>query len=321
MFNNNVSGLNSTDRSLRSEIDAIKTETKANLSATQKLVHDSFVVCQKDINYARAYFDEGLMRLNESLTNLSLNALHVISRITSDIASLKTSMEILNNVTDNLIQLQRHHPQSCDFVEKSGIYKIYPSSHPNGNRVYCYKESANKGWIVIQRRADGSVNFNRTWADYKAGFGDLSGEFWLGNENIYQLTKNEPRELRIDMETFDGTKRYALYSKFNTSSESEKYKLHVGGYTGDAGDDLTNTTNIYYHNGQSFSTFDADNDIQSGCCACTYGGGWWYHHCFTTNLNGKYLQRSDKVIYNRGIIWFRLTGWNTSLKFVTMNIR
>ncbi|KAH3791726.1 hypothetical protein DPMN_145215 [Dreissena polymorpha] len=319
MFNNNVSGLYSTDRSLRSEIDTIKTETKANLSATQKLVHDSFVVCKKDINYARAYFDEGLMRLNESLTNLSLNALHEKSRITSDIASLITSKEILNNVTDNLIQLQRHHPQSCDFVEKSGTYKIYPSSHPNGIMVYCYKESANKGWIVIQRRADGSVNFNRTWADYKAGFGDLSGEFWLGNENIYQLTKNEPRELRIDMEAFNGTKRYALYSKFSISSESEKFKLHVDGYSGDAGDDLTKPTRT--HNGQSFSTVDADNDISSACCVCSYGGGWWYNNCFESNLNGKYLQRSEKVIYNRGIIWPSLTGWNTSLKFVAMNIR
>ncbi|KAH3792081.1 fibroleukin-like [Dreissena polymorpha] len=207
MFNNVVSKLNSTARTFSSEIDTIKHETKANMSAAQKLVHDSYVVCQENINQTRAYFKDALTRVNESMKDRSMNALHEISRIKSDIAKLKTSNEILKTVTDSLIK----RPHSCDFVEKSGEYIIYPSSNSNGIRVYCYKDSTNRGWIVIQRRADGSMDFNRTWADYKAGFGDLSGEFWLGNEHIYQLTKDEQRELRIDMETFDGKKGYALY--------------------------------------------------------------------------------------------------------------
>ncbi|KAH3750105.1 hypothetical protein DPMN_184621, partial [Dreissena polymorpha] len=240
-------------------------ESFINMDSRLNNAEKTYAECKKDINHARSYFNDGLMHLNESFTNRSLNTLQEISRITSDTAKLKTSYEILKNITGNLI------PKSCDSVVKSGEYTIYPDAFPQGVKVYCYVDSTNKGWIVIQRRKDGSVDFNRTWADYKAGFGDLSGEFWLGNDHVYQLTKDTPRQLRIDMEMFNGTKRYALYSEFKISSESEKYKLHLSGYTGDAGDCLLMSNGI--HNGRSFSTFDRDNDRwDDGCCACRWVG-------------------------------------------------
>jgi len=44
------------------------------------------------------------------------------------------------------------------------------------------------GWTVIQKRLDGSVDFYRNWTEYRRGFGQPEGEFWLGNERIHQLT-------------------------------------------------------------------------------------------------------------------------------------
>jgi len=64
---------------------------------------------------------------------------------------------------------------------------------------------------IIQRRDDFGEpreNFNRDWADYKNGFGDPAKEFWLGNENIYMLTNNEDYMLRVELEDFEGNKRY-----------------------------------------------------------------------------------------------------------------
>ncbi|KAH3791157.1 hypothetical protein DPMN_144637 [Dreissena polymorpha] len=300
------SRLNNAERNLRSEIDTIKNETMAGISATQKRVND----IQKDMN---ALY--GLFHSDESLTNRSLNALQNISDITSNTANLSTSNEILKNVSDDIIRRQSKNINSCDGVAVSGEYVINHTSYPYGMKVYCDVDSKNKGWMVIQRRIDGSVDFNRSWTDYKAGFGNLRGEFWLGNEHIYQLTKEKPRELRIDMETFDGTKRYALYSAFCVLSESEKYKLHVAGYSGDAEDSLERG-----HNNQSFSTFDVDNDRSSRCCACKYGGGWWYYSCFYVHLNGKYVTEKETVPYLGGIHWYHLTLYYTSLKYVQMSI-
>ena len=69
---------------------------------------------------------------------------------------------------------------------------------------------------VIQRRGDYGEpreSFNRNWDEYKFGFGDPSQEFWLGNENIYMLTRTNEYELRIELEDFDGNQRYQILTK------------------------------------------------------------------------------------------------------------
>ena len=85
---------------------------------------------------------------------------------------------------------------------------------------------------MFQKRLDGSVDFYRDWAEYKRGFGNLSGEFWLGLENMYRLTSIESYKLRVDLEDFAGNTYYAEYDLFKVGSEGEKYKLSLGSYAG-----------------------------------------------------------------------------------------
>ena len=59
------------------------------------------------------------------------------------------------------------------------------------------------------------VNFTRSWIDYKEGFGDFLGDFWLGNDIIHQLTNEySPMTLRIELEDFEDNWVYAEYAMF-----------------------------------------------------------------------------------------------------------
>ena len=94
------------------------------------------------------------------------------------------------------------------------------------------------GWTVFQRRLDGSVDFFQGWESYKNGFGNLSGEFWLGNDNLHCLTASDDVMLRVDLEDFDGNITYAEYTTFQVADEADKYRITIGGYNGTTGDSM-----------------------------------------------------------------------------------
>ncbi|XP_073836341.1 uncharacterized protein isoform X7 [Musca autumnalis] len=131
-------------------------------------------------------------------------------------------------------------------------------------------------WIVILRRQDGSVNFNRNWLEYKNGFGNTNSEFFIGMEKLHNITSNGlPHEMVITLRTFDGNQTYAKYDNIVIGSEKDQYELKVlGVYSGDAGDSLKHLE------GEKFTTIDRDND-QDGRhnCAEVYKGPWWYYQC------------------------------------------
>ena len=87
-------------------------------------------------------------------------------------------------------------------------------------------------WTVFQRRQDATVNFFRTWRDYKKGFGDANGNFWIGLDIIHLLTKSGQHVLRVDLMDASNNTAYAKYGNFKVASESKAYKLYWGLYSG-----------------------------------------------------------------------------------------
>ena len=182
-------------------------------------------------------------------------------------------------------------------------------------------ETDGGGWTVFQRRQDGSVDFHRYWNDYENGFGNLTGEFWLGLSKIHRLTKEGSNTLRVDLGDFEGNTVYANYSTFNVSDGSTEYILTVGGYSGTAGDGLiTDPNSGHNHNGMRFSTRDNDND-NSGNCAAAWNGAWWFNACLQSHLNGPYHTNPTGAGVWNGIIWYDWKGHSYSLKFSEMKTR
>ena len=170
------------------------------------------------------------------------------------------------------------------------------------------------GWTVFQRRQDGSVDFYRGWDEYKQGFGQMTAEFWLGNDKIHRLSAARPSSLRVELEDWKGNRAYAKYGKFKIGDEQALYRLEVGSYSGTAGNSLADR-----HTHMAFSTKDRDNDNASGFdCAKEFPGGWWYGNCLWSNLNAIYQNRDPTDA--KSVVWYAFKQFHP-LKFTEMKLR
>ena len=186
--------------------------------------------------------------------------------------------------------------------------------NPDGKgsfNVYCDMRTDGGGWTVLQRRQDGSVDFYRGWNDYKSDFGQLTAEFWLGNDKIHRLTAARPSSLRVELEDWSGGRLFTKHGNFKIGDEQAQYRLELGSYSGGW---------LAYYNNMAFSTKDRDNDRCSCNCAVSRTGAWWYRACHTSNLNGKYLRNVKGNA--KGVNWsFCGRPFHFSLKFTEMKLR
>ncbi|GFO47853.1 fibrinogen c domain-containing protein 1 [Plakobranchus ocellatus] len=175
-------------------------------------------------NKLQAHFDELSSNIDVSTAETQSNVNRSVSH-----ANLKFEEELKAAFTDALT------PKVCyKGMLSVAATKPYIVIEPNDKNkqafpVLCDTTTDGGGWIVIQRRTTGSLNFFRGWEDYKKGFGSLDGDFWLGNEKIHSLTGRGGFELRVDLR-YNGNSAFAHYEDFSVGDEvnqNAKIPLHI----------------------------------------------------------------------------------------------
>ncbi|XP_059154484.1 angiopoietin-4-like [Physella acuta] len=327
-----VSKLNNTDKDLMSAVSKLNNSDKDLMSAVSKLNNtDSDLMSavsklnntDKDLMSALSKLnntDSDLMSAVSQLNNTDKDFKWAMFNFNNTNLELKKSVENINNTVQKIYKKTYEHGELLQEMDRLGcrLFLLQELQIRNGvtlepNRTACDMKTDGGGWIIIQRRVKGDVNFTRTWNDYKNGFGSTSGDFWIGNDVIYQLTKLVYNELRFDMK-YKGKDYYAEYRGFKVENEAAKYKMSYTSFSGGNVDDKFSR-----HNGMKFTTIDSDNDVWSGGnCAVNYGrGGWWYEDCHYVKVNGEWASR----VSNKGIHWNSITGYSDSLDFVEMKLR
>ncbi|XP_055865173.1 fibrinogen C domain-containing protein 1 [Biomphalaria glabrata] len=313
---------------LRQIVDSLKDDLRTNKQSLQDIT-DEVNTKKENINQLKEDLESNKQKIQNITQEVNTNRQSIINlnkdvnTSQQNLSKLEADLETqLTNLSTALTQInekiEKGPPISCRDISDTQNHVIVKLL--SGLKVMCDTKTDGGGWIIFQRRINGKVDFYRDWKEYRDGFGDYNiGEFYLGNENIFKLTSTEEYDLRIDLE-FNNTKYFtqynnktyfAQYENFKVLSETDKYKLQIGNYSGNAGDDLSP------HNNMFFTTFDRDNDVASDLnCAEQCSGAWWYKSCHDSNLNGQWGRNSYK-----GMNWEQLTRYSNSVYFSEMKIR
>jgi hypothetical protein len=186
-----------------------------------------------------------------------------------------------------------------DASSESGVYHIYVNGQVL-KQVWCDMDTDGGGWTVFLKRFDGSLDFYRDHATYKEGFGDVSGEHWLGLDTLHAITSTKNYQLRADISDWDDDTAYSLHESMLVDDETEDYKLTVGNFLEGNGGDY-----LLFNQGQRFSTFDRDVDSHNSAnCAESFVGGWWYKDCTKCHVTAKYyIDGAYSSSTNDGMQW------------------
>ena len=150
--------------------------------------------------------------------------------------------------------------------------------------------------------------FNRSWSEFRSGFGCVTDDYWMGNEALSQMTSSGKCRMKFIFQS-PANRWYVMEYNVSIANESLGYAMTISSTF------VGNSTNpLNSHNGKMFSTWDRDNDVCPTCnCAAIYGAGWWFsasayngYTCGSSNMN------SGDPLVGWGM-WTPRTVWNSQI--------
>ncbi|TMW44968.1 hypothetical protein DOY81_009951, partial [Sarcophaga bullata] len=140
-----------------------------------------------------------MQKIDEKLTNIGNNFLPKNDQLKfyQDIQQYLNATEIYHKTEDHISNYQSYSTYCSDNKRliKNHLYGPEPFVVP------CREDGG--VWTVIQRRINGSVDFYRNLSEYKTGFGNVDGEFFIGLDKLHALTSTlKPVELLIQLQRF-----------------------------------------------------------------------------------------------------------------------
>lgn len=161
------------------------------------------------------------------------------------------------------------------FSAPDGLYSIYIVG---GGWFEVYCEMRKGGWTRILNRVDRNVAaFNRTWVEYKRGFGDnVEGNDWLGLRAMELLTSREKMSIRLEISNNESDEEWIEYDWFLIMPESNKFKIRISkDVRGTLPEQLSKLND---------QIFDVPGSGSGNTCPLSFAAGWWYLNCYSACL-------------------------------------
>nr|XP_045012575.1 angiopoietin-4 isoform X2 [Jaculus jaculus] len=310
--------LQGRNSALETRLQALETQQQAQMASLQDqrerlrglLSHQSSALASLQHGLRAANSNSSFLQHQQrQLVEFMQRLMHIMTQ-NQDQSHRPASLRTPERVFQDCAEIQHSG------INVSGVYTIHVANMTEPLKVFCDMEAEGGGWTLIQRRQDGSVNFQQNWKGYKEGFGDPAGEHWLGNEVVHQLTQRTAYSLRIELRDWEGHETSAQYEHFQLGSEEQMYSLSLRGNK-----DSATQKNSLAPQGTKFSTRDTDNDNCVCKCAQMMSGGWWFDACGLSNLNGIYYPARHHMRKLNGIRWHYFRGPSYSLRATRMMLR
>ncbi|CAH1776776.1 unnamed protein product [Owenia fusiformis] len=245
----------------RRNIEAFGIVTLALLLGLIKCQTCDKVLCKKrDIKRIENELTDKISKLENKLDTLNTKLeddMEIFGKMLIDTPEIKRTgfeAKVLDQLTKLNTKLNRMTENEACMRTRERFFRTYE----NGLVPLC-----EDGWLVIAYRYNGEVAFhNRTWDEYKNGFGAPHGEYFLGFEPIRSLLKREEFKLRVELGlSFRGGIRWGIagYDLFFISEETENYELRLGDYNSTGTSNIANSLSL--HTNSKFQTVDRNSGL------------------------------------------------------------